>query len=212
MRLFLSSENVGNYAERLLDLVGENKKLVYIPNARDHWRKSDSNVKTEAHKKQFEALGFEFVEEDLRDYFGKTVALAEKIDGAGLVWIPGGNTFLLRRAMYDSGLDKLLLKLLQGDKLVYGGSSAGSIVMTPSLHGTEWGDNPDQVKTVYGKDKIWNGLGLVDFYIVPHYGSDWFGDEAERMADYLKEHKLPYKALKDGQVVVVNGEEVELLK
>ncbi|HVV25674.1 MAG TPA: Type 1 glutamine amidotransferase-like domain-containing protein [Candidatus Saccharimonadales bacterium] len=212
MRLFLSSENVGNHAGRLLSLVGGNKKLAYIPNARDYGKKADSDAKTESHKEQFEALGFEFIKIDLRDYFGKSAALAKKIDGAGLVWVPGGNTFLLRRAMYDSGLDKLLVKLLREDKLVYGGSSAGSIVMTPSLHGTEWSDDPDQVKAVYGKDKIWNGLGLVDFYIVPHYGSDWFADKARHMAIYLKKHQLPYKPIRDGQVIVVDGEKVELLK
>jgi dipeptidase E len=211
MRLFLSSQNVGNHADRLLDLVGENKKLIYIPNAGDYSQKAVSEAKREEHKKQFEDLGFTFTKVDLKDYFGKPEELAKKLRGAGLVWVPGGNTFLLRRAMYDSGLDRLLVTLLKEDKLVYGGSSAGSIVMTPSLHGTEWGDDPDQVKEVYGKDKIWSGLGLVDFFIVPHYGSDWFADEAKHMAGYLKKHNLPYKALKDGQVIAVDGAKQELL-
>ena len=212
MRLFLSSENVGNYADRLLALAGNNKKLIYIPNARDDWGQSESAAKTMAHKKQFEDLGFEFTEVNLRDYFGKSAGLAKKLKDVGLVWISGGNTFLLRRAMHDSGLDDLLLKLLQEDKAVYGGSSAGSIVMTPSLHGTERGDDPDQVKNIYGEDIIWNGLGLVGFHLIPHYGSDWFGKEAEQMVAYFKDNNVSYKTLKDGQVIVIDDDKEEFLK
>jgi dipeptidase E len=117
--------------------------------------------------------------------------------------------------MAASGLDKILKKLLKYDKIMYGGSSAGSCVAAPSLHGVEYGDrpNPDIVPKGYPSKKIiWEGLNLVPFAIVPHQGSDWYGDKAAESIAYFKKHKIPYKPLSDGQVVVVRGDKTEFLK
>ena len=81
---------------------------------------------------------------------------------------------MLRRAMHDSGLDQIQKELLQDDSLVYGGSSAGAIVAVPSLHGTEIGDRPQDVVDVYGKEILWEGLGLINKYLSVHVGTEWF--------------------------------------
>lgn len=210
MRLYLSSQNLGNHADRLLEMV-DTKSVAYIGNSKDHWSDADRATKVAEHKAQFEALGFVFTEIDLREYFEKNIT-EDDLATYGLVWGTGGNTFLLRRALNDSGMDKALTKLIRENKLVYGGSSAGSIVATPSLSGTELGDKPSLVKTVYGKDEIiWNGLGLIDYYFVPHYESDWFGAEAQAMVEYFEAHNMPYKALRDGEVLIIDGEIEEVL-
>jgi dipeptidase E len=41
-----------------------------------------------------------------------------------VLWINGGNAFLLRRAMRQSGFDSLIHEFLQGDRFVYAGFSA----------------------------------------------------------------------------------------
>jgi hypothetical protein len=48
--------------------------------------------------------------------------------------------------------------------------------------------------------------------VVPHYGSEWFGQQARAMEKYLKENNLPQKLLKDGQVIVVNDDKEEFLE
>lgn len=212
MRLFLSSQNFGNHESVLAKIAGENKKVVYIGNAKDDWSKEEKDAKEVEHKKEFEALGFEFENIDLREYFGGGATLEEKLKAVGLIWLSGGNTFLLRRALYDSKLDKLLIEGLKNDKFIFGGSSAGSIMATPSLHGTEWGDDPSQVEKIYKKEILWDGLNLVSFYFVPHYKSDWFGKEADLMIDHLRSKNLKYYAVQDGQVILVNGGKIELLK
>ncbi len=151
---------------------------------------------------------------DLRMYFGKTKELEETLTGFGAVWCAGGNTFILRRAMKASGLDKLLIKRLNEDSIVYGGSSAGSCVTAPSLDGIQHGDRPgpDVVPHNYpDKATVWEGLNLVPYMIVPHCDSDWFKEEAENSIKHLKEHNIAFKALKDGQVIVINGDTEELL-
>jgi dipeptidase E len=212
MRLFLSSENLGNYPKVFFDLHGENKKLAFTENAKDDWSEKDRAAKVEEHKQQFESEGFEFVELDLREYFGEPERLESFLKDFGGIWVAGGNSFFLRKAFAYSGLDKLLIKLIKEDKIAYGGSSAGSIIVTPNLRGSEHGDYPHVVPKGYKKGIIWEGLNLVPFYIVPHYKSDWWGKEADLMISYLKKENLKYYVLKDGQAVLIDGDKEEFLK
>lgn len=213
MRLFLSSQDFGNYPEVLVKLMGQNKKAAFIANAMDDQPEyRDSTLSNKL--KEFRSIGLDAENLDLRDYFGKKNSLEKKLENYGLVWARGGNTFILRRAMAFSGFDEIIKDKLKKDELVYGGSSAGSCVAAKSLKGIDKGDrpNPDVVPESYpDKQTIWNGLGLVNFMLVPHCGSEWFASEADESIKYLKAHHFPYKALKDGQVIVVHGDKEELL-
>ncbi len=212
MRLFLSSENFGKHPEALVALTGKNKQVAYIGNAKDFITAAERREKVAEHKRQFESLGFRFTELDLRDYFDSK-APKTILDGYGLVWCAGGNTFLLRSAMRLSNFDTILAAKVAGNEIAYGGSSAGAVVAGPTLCGTEHGDDPAEVKRVYRSDVIWDGLGLIDTVVVPHWGSDWFGADAQRMADALEhsETHVKYEKLVDGQVLVLNGDRRELL-
>lgn len=66
-----------------------------------------------------------------------------------------------------------------------------------------------QLASGYGADIVWNGLGLVDFSIVPHYRSDH--DEAEMAVIFLEKARMPFQAIRDGEVIIVEGREVTLL-
>lgn len=214
MRLFLSSENLGNYPEIFLKMVGDGK-LAVNHNAIDYWSDKDRQEKVEAHLEQLKDQGFKPEELDLRDFFAKQDKLAKKMEEFSGMFVFGGNTFILRRAMAASGLDRILQDWIPGNRLAYGGSSAGSCICAKSLHGIEQGDrpHPEDVPSDYpSKEIIWDGLGLVDFMVVPHYGSTWFAKEADATIKYLEKHGLPYKILKDGQVIIINGDKEEFLK
>lgn len=214
MRLFLSSQDFGNHAYVAARMAGPNKKALYIKNAQDDKPPEERNFSNTEKKKMFEAAGFEFEMIDLRDYFGKPDKLLNKLSNYGSFWSSGGNTFILRRAFATSGLDKVLIDLLKEDKIMYGGWSAGAMVMTPDLKGPDWSDEDraDIVPEGYDPKPIYEGLGLVDFYIVPHMGSPLHGDSPQELRDYYKEHKLPHYVLSDGQVVIVDGSKTEVLK
>jgi dipeptidase E len=186
-------------------MVGENKKVLFIDNAKDELPVEERQRHVAEKRSEFEAAGFDFYELDLRQYFGDQTLLARIVQAAGLVWASGGNTFVLRRAMAASGLDDILATALKADTFVYGGSSAGAIVMTKTLRGTENGDDPYVVPIGYDAAIVWKGLGLVYPQLVPHYGSEWFGDEAQAMADYFDDNGLKYVSLRDGEVYVVDG-------
>jgi len=214
MRLFLSSENLGNYPDIFLKMIGQGK-VALVHNAIDYWPDEDKETKAQEHLDQFSEQGFNPEKLDLREYFGQPEKLLDKLSDFSGVFVFGGNTFILRRAMAASGFDKAIKKLLKEDKIAYGGSSAGSCVVARTLEGVEKGDRPqpDDVPDNYpSKEIIWEGLGLVDFMIVPHYGSTWWGIEANATIKYLKEHNLPYRILKDGQVILINRDKEKFLK
>lgn len=211
MRLYLSSYGFGNHLQRLQEMVGDNKKVLFIDNAKDDLPENERALHIAEKKVEFEKAGFEFYELDLRKYFDNNELLAPIVAASGFVWASGGNTFLLRRAMHYSGLDDILTEGLKQDLFVYGGSSAGSIVITKTLRGTENGDDPYVVPEGYREEIVWNGLGMIYPQLVPHYGSDWFGEQAQAMADYFDQNGLTYETLQDGEVYVVDHEYEEKL-
>lgn len=213
MRLYLSSEGFGNHLDKLQAMVGENKKVLFIDNAKDNLPENERYAHVEEKRGEFERAGFEFYELDLRQYADpeKYPILKKLVEAAGLVWASGGNTFILRRAMYMSWFDSIITEAMRKDTGVYGGSSAGAIVATQSLRGTENGDDPYTVPEDYDEKIIWSGLGLVYPQLVPHHQSEWFGEESLAMIDYFKTNGMQYETLRDGEVYVVDGENEEKL-
>ena len=97
--------------------------------------------------------------------------------------------------------------------LVYGGFSAGNCVATQTLKGIELIDNPVQMPEGYNKETIWDGLGLVKFSIAPHYRSEHpESGMIEKVVVYFEENNMPYRAIHDGEVLVINGADVRLVK
>lgn len=215
MRLYLSSYRLGASAFRLRKLLNGGQRAAVIQNALDFIpaaarRAYGANIYDP--KEELADWGIEANELDLRDYFGQPHALKEALAGFDLVWAVGGNAFLLRRAMRQSGFDRIIGELLREDAIVYGGFSAGAVVATPSLRGIDIMDNPQQLAPDYDEAILWDGLGLVDFSIVPHYRSAHDEAEAaEKTVNFLEEAGTPFQPLRDGEVIIVEGRNVTLL-
>jgi dipeptidase E len=211
VRLYLSSQGFGNHVERLHDMVGNEKRVLFIDNAKDFSSSQERAAHVAEKKTEFEAAGFGFYELDLRNYFRSPDTLRPIIEAAKFVFVSGGNTFVLRRAFAYSGLDSILLNCLRANTLTYAGSSAGSIIMTNTLKGTELGDDPYAVPDGYKSEAIWDGLGLVYPQIVPHYESESWMEKSNAMAKYFKNNQMEYVTLRDGEVYVVDGKYEEKL-
>lgn len=206
MRLYLSSYQVGDRAGSLLALLGNGKRAALIENALDLY----SEEAREMHRREvydpaaeLHGLGISATRLDLRKYFGRTEALAAELAGFDLVWVVGGNTFVLRRAMKASGFDDVITGMLDNDQIVYGGFGAGAVVAAPSLSGMGMFDDADDVPSGYDAETVWDGLGLIDHSIVPHYRSPHPETAAaERVTRHLSGQGLRYRALRDGEVIV----------
>ncbi len=215
MKLHLSSYYLGNRPEELAGLVGANKKAGIIMNAGDIYGDAKRPAYLADEVEKLKALGLSAEELDLRDYFSGSDSsiLRTKLESYGLVWVMGGNSFVLRTAMKMSGFDQIVKELVNSDRLVYGGFSAGSVVATRTLKGIELVDDPAQIPPGYDREMTWDGLGFVDFSIAPHYQSDHPESAAiEKVVRYFKDRQMPYKALHDGEALVVNGTDVRLVR
>ena len=204
MKLYLSSYQLGNETDKLTEMVGRDKRAAVILNAIDALDDAGRQERLDREMAALQDLDFQPEEIDLRRYFDAPGALEAKLCNFGLLWIRGGNSFVLRKAMARSGFDGMVRGLLdQG--IVYAGYSAASCVAGPTLRGVERCDDPYVVPRGYPAETVWDGLGLIDYAVAPHYKSDH--PESTMIDDVVKSYvknKVPYKTLRDGEVIIVN--------
>lgn len=207
MRLYLSSFGLGNRPEKLTALLQGKTRAAVILNAKDASTPEGRQASLDREMEALRQLGLHPTELDLRDYFGRASALREALNEYDLVWVRGGNTFVLRRAFRLSGADEVLPELLREDALVYGGFSAAVALLTPTLRGLEIVDGPDVVPEGYPAEPVWEGLGLLPYAVAPHYRSDHPESEAvERLVQHYIDHHILFRAIRDGEAIVVDGE------
>lgn len=137
--------------------------------------------------------------------FADPVAAVKEAEG---VFVGGGNTFVLLRALYDAELmEPLRERALAG--MPYMGSSAGS-----NLAGLSIGTTNDMPVVEPGS---FRALGLVPFNINPHYldpdpGSTHMGETREtRIGEFHHFNKQPVLGLREGAMLTVNGNEARVL-
>lgn len=205
MHLYLSSYRIGDHSDKLAEFAQDKTALV-ISNALD-FSDDDSRLKFGRDREiaWLEELGIPAEPVDLRDYFECQNALRNKVIESGMLWVVGGNTFLLRKAMYLSGLDRTIHERVNDTNFLYGGYSAGICVLSPSLRGIHLADEPEAQSVGYEHEIIWEGLGIINYYIVPHYRCDHFESESmEAVVDYYCDQNLIYRAIADGEVIIEN--------
>ena len=214
MRLYLASHNLGPYTNELLKLVGEGRKALFIENARDYYPDEKRANDLQEKLAMLSELGFEVEELNLRDYFGEPDKLRNFIDSykPDLIYASGGNVFLLATAYRLSGFDEILREDLARDKYVYGGYSAGimAICKTIRLYGHDH-LVPERVPEIYGVDAVLDGVGLVDYQLIPHADVP---EHLETTKEYIKRIEAAgLKALPLNQeaVIVINGNNQRIL-
>ncbi len=131
--------------------------------------------------------------------------IEEVIRRASLVYIPGGNTFLLNHRLHVSGVMPFLKKKIQsGLPLV--GFSAGMVICGPNVL------TATDMNTV--KTSFFDGLNVSPFNFFPHYAMDAYGQSVqdEWLADYHFFHDNPVIMLSDGAYVKVDGKKTTLMR
>lgn len=200
--LLLASELTASIPKLSSFLVGEGRKLLFIPTAAtgEGWTPEYTS-----HVLPFEKMGYEVVTHDLAK------GTAPLPDGHAIgdfhaVYVCGGNTFFLMSHMRRTGFDRIVVEAIN-DGLVYIGSSAGSVAATPDIGYAASLDDPRQGD---GDD---TGLGLVGFAILPHLGHPSMGDAVldcySRWDD--QDHDFPAFALTDDQVILIEGRGMRIL-
>lgn len=124
------------------------------------------------------------------------------------IYISGGNTFWLLGKIQESECAQIIKDFVEGGKL-YIGTSAGSIIAGPDIYPTR-----NLVKfEKTPKLENYDGLGLVDFMIYPHWGSRDFETKQAglRMKNSWSE-KYPIILLPDNSYIEVKDDSYKIFK
>lgn len=125
--------------------------------------------------------------------------IRERIMAKDVIFVVGGDTDYLMSVFNKSGLSDILPEILESK--VYVGSSAGAIILGNRLDASAY-------KIINDGDKDWgikNYMGLVDFAIVPHIGSDEFSGRTEKFEQVKQQYAGVVYGLKDDAAVVVDS-------
>ena len=202
MKLYLSSYKLGNKIDELKSWIKEHgNKIVLIPNSRDIYEDSErlrNGILND--KMMLEEIGFDVDIISLKDYFNNQEKLFEDFNKYNAFFVIGGNTFALRKAMQLSGFDGYLMNQVDNDNFLYAGYSAGICVLSPNMKGLELVDEP--LNPYNDESVIYDGIGILDYVIVPHYKSDHPESHlADKVVDYKNENGIKYVTLSDGDVL-----------
>ena len=139
------------------------------------------------------------------------------VEAADVIYVSGGNTSYLSYWMQRSGLGNKLLELLKNK--VYIGSSAGSMVVTHSLHvdrdrlaktGIYYDDEYDEEAPLNaGSDQTWR---LVNFVMRPHLNAHFLPMiTLANMEKAAAKIEVPLYALDDQTAIKVVDGKVEVI-
>jgi peptidase E len=131
--------------------------------------------------------------------------IEDTIREASLVYITGGNTFLLNHRLHASGVMPYLKKKIQNG-LPMVGVSAGMIVCGPNILTSK---DMNTLGTPH-----FDGLNVVPFNFFAPYADDGYGQSVhdDWLADYHFFQNNPVVMLSDGAYVKVDGKKTTLVR
>lgn len=174
------------------DFLGSVRSVLFVPYAL-----YDRDAYASLARERFQKMGYNLT--SIHTSPGPRDAVGE----ADAIFIGGGNTFRLLKALYDFELlDPIRHRVNNG--MPYIGSSAGSNVAGPTIKTTK--DMP------IVQPPSFDALGLVPFQISPHFldpdpNSKHMGEtQEERILQFLEENDTPVAGLREGAMVrIENG-------
>lgn len=177
------------------DFLGDLKRVLFVPFALYDRDKYAATAQQRFAKMQYELSSIHRVSDP-----------KQAVTDTDAIFIGGGNTFRLLKALYDSDLLGPIRERVEAG-MPYIGSSAGSNVAGPTIRTTN--DMP------IVQPRSLDALGLVSFQINPHYldadpNSKQMGEtREERILQFLEENDTPVAGLREGAMLrIENGETI----
>ncbi len=176
--------------------LGSAQRVLFFPFALH-----DRNAYTSTVRKRFGTMGYSL------DSAHQTAVPQKAVDETHAIFIGGGNTFRLLKALQDLDLVEAIRRKVSSGA-PYIGSSAGSNVAGPTIKTTK--DMP------IVQPRSFDSLGLVPFQISPHYldpdpNSTHMGEtQEERILQFLEENDTPVVGVREGAWLLCNDGNVTL--
>ena len=176
--------------------IGNVRRVLFVPYAL-----FDRDKYAATAQQRFEKMGYEL------SSVHTAADPAQAVRETDAVFIGGGNTFRLLKALYEFDLLGSIRERVAAG-MPYMGSSAGSNVATPTIKTTN--DMP------IVQPPSFDALGLVNFQLNPHYldpdpNSKHMGEtREERLIQFLEENETPVVGLREGAMLRIENGEIVL--
>jgi dipeptidase E len=186
-----------DHVERqITSFLGDIEKVLFFPFALYDWDAYAAKAKA-----RFAALGYAL------ESAHATSDARKAIEQTDAIFIGGGNTFRLLKALQDFELlEPIRRRVKTGTPYI--GSSAGANVAGPTIKTTK--DMP------IVEPHSFNSLGLISFQISPHYQdpdltSKHMGEtQEERILQFLEENETPVVGIREGAWLLIESGSVML--
>ena len=181
---------------QIRNLLGRVERVLFVPFAL-----YDRHAYATQARQRFKAMGY-----DLSSVH-EAADVKRAVEQTEAVFIGGGNTFRLLKALYDFDLLAPIRRRVETG-MPYIGSSAGANVSCPTIKTTK--DMP------IVQPPSFDALGLVPFQISPHFqdpdpNPTHMGEtQEERINQFLEENTTPVVGLREGAILRVDGDTVRL--
>lgn len=202
-RLFLCS-SFAQVANLFTEFAGEDlngKCVAFIPTA-----SLTETIKfyVKSGKKALEKAGLEVYELEITK--ATTEEISNILSNCDYIYVTGGNTFFLLQELKRKGADAIIFSLVMQGK-PYIGESAGAIIASTD---TEYmrAVNFDPVSKAPELTEF-SSLGLIDRYVIPHYGEFPFKKKAQKVVE-LFDNSLKLSTMNNRQALIVEGSMVEI--
>ena len=178
-------------------------RVLFIENAADFftdkwWVTTD--------REAFLGLGCKLVDIDLREI--SKGDFLQHIANADILHMCGGSVVYLLSLIKQKGFDEIIVSSVRENKILYTGTSAGSIIVAPSVDLFMY---QEKEANFAKKGMDFTGLGLVSFLILPHINNPESVEGKKNMFAHLSEYSRPILLLHDSQAVWVEDDKFELV-
>lgn len=212
MKLLLTSGGIRNESIliALKDMLGKRfneANLCFIPTAsiaeagNHDWFVDDLNRIYNLGWKQFDILGLNGLPKDMT---------IERLQAADVIYVEGGNTYVLTKAIVDNDLADDFLRLLETK--VYVGVSAGSMIFSKDLtkRMVAWYGEDEKLYNANEKQQL-SPLNLFDWYFKAHVDFNTWKAQDMGFPYYAVDDQTALKVV-DGKVEVISEGKWELVK
>lgn len=177
-----------------LETRGQSYSAAFIDTAADMYDKPNASW-LQADRQALEDVGIEVTDYNL---VGKTIDdLRSDLAKFDILFVAGGNTFYLLEKALSSGFVELLQNG-EFDAKTYVGSSAGSVLLSNDIDPIKFLDDPAAAQLMST-----TAVGVIDFVILPHWGSEKFWPKYKQAIEYIYQQKLAALTLADHQYILI---------
>lgn len=179
-----------------LDAQPRDLTVAFVPTASNP---SENKEGTENDRAKLVELEFQVIDVDIATV--RHEELSQTLEAADVIFVGGGNTFYLLQEARRSGFDEVLGELMSAGK-TYIGSSAGSVLLAPTIEPIKMMDDPEQAPELQSYD----GLALIDFLPLVHFGNDEFVEEYQQALSDLYSSGPRFVLVRDDEFLLVQDD------